>query len=121
MWWGNVKMGPPDVILGISEAYKRDTDPKKVNLGVGAYRDDNGKPFVLDCVKQVSVSIVIIIVFIPVCYYCFTKLMAEYFSVVLLPSTQRESPHSKFGPVVRILGGKFMVSLVMTTIDCYIS
>ncbi|XP_050670576.1 aspartate aminotransferase, mitochondrial [Leptidea sinapis] len=51
-WWGNVEMGPPDVILGISEAYKRDTDPKKVNLGVGAYRDDEGKPFILPSVRK---------------------------------------------------------------------
>lgn len=47
-------MGPPDVILGITEAFKRDPDPKKVNLGVGAYRDDEGKPFVLPCVKKVG-------------------------------------------------------------------
>ena len=39
-WFANVEMGPPDAILGITEAYKRDTNPKKVNLGVGAYRDD---------------------------------------------------------------------------------
>ncbi|CAK1544209.1 unnamed protein product [Leptosia nina] len=51
-WWGNVEMGPPDVILGITEAYKRDTNPKKVNLGVGAYRDDNGNPFVLPSVRK---------------------------------------------------------------------
>ncbi|XP_075992648.1 glutamate oxaloacetate transaminase 2 [Anticarsia gemmatalis] len=51
-WWSNVEMGPPDVILGISEAFKRDTDPKKVNLGVGAYRDDEGKPFVLPSVRK---------------------------------------------------------------------
>lgn len=51
-WWSNVQMGPPDVILGITEAYKRDTDPKKVNLGVGAYRDDEGKPFVLPSVRK---------------------------------------------------------------------
>lgn len=44
-------MGPPDAILGIAEAFKRDTNPKKVNLGAGAYRDDNGKPFVLPSVK----------------------------------------------------------------------
>jgi len=43
-------MGPPDVILGITEAFKRDTDPKKINLGAGAYRDDNGKPYVLPSV-----------------------------------------------------------------------
>ncbi|KAL1932668.1 hypothetical protein VTP01DRAFT_8346 [Rhizomucor pusillus] len=50
--WSNVPMGPPDAILGVTEAFKRDTDPRKMNLGVGAYRDDNGKPYVLNCVKK---------------------------------------------------------------------
>lgn len=54
MWWNNVPMGAPDVILGIKEAYLKDTHPKKVNLGVGAYRDDDGKPFVLPSVRKVS-------------------------------------------------------------------
>ncbi|RWS25376.1 aspartate aminotransferase-like protein [Leptotrombidium deliense] len=45
-------MGPPDAILGVTEAYKKDTNPKKISLGVGAYRDDNGKPFVLPSVKR---------------------------------------------------------------------
>lgn len=45
-------MGPPDAILGVTEAYKRDTNPKKINLGVGAYRDDNGKPYVLPSVLE---------------------------------------------------------------------
>jgi aspartate aminotransferase len=45
-------MGPPDAILGVTEAYKKDTNPKKISLGVGAYRDDNGKPFVLPSVRQ---------------------------------------------------------------------
>lgn len=47
-------MGPPDAILGVTEAYKRDTNPKKINLGVGAYRDDNGKPYILPSVLKVS-------------------------------------------------------------------
>jgi aspartate aminotransferase len=51
-WWSNVEMGPPDAILGISEAFKRDTSPRKMNLGVGAYRDDAGKPYVLPSVRQ---------------------------------------------------------------------
>lgn len=51
-WWSSVEMGPPDPILGVSEAFKKDTNPKKINLGVGAYRDDNGKPFILPCVKD---------------------------------------------------------------------
>uniref|UniRef100_A0A8D0CUI0 Aspartate aminotransferase n=1 Tax=Sander lucioperca TaxID=283035 RepID=A0A8D0CUI0_SANLU len=50
-------MGPPDPILGVSEAYKRDTNPKKMNLGVGAYRDDQGKPFVLSCVRKAEAVI----------------------------------------------------------------
>jgi len=49
-------MGPPDAILGVTEAYKKDSNPKKINLGVGAYRDDNGKPFVLPSVKQVMIN-----------------------------------------------------------------
>jgi aspartate aminotransferase len=45
-------MAPPDPILGVTEAYKRDSNPNKINLGVGAYRTDEGKPYVLDCVRQ---------------------------------------------------------------------
>lgn len=48
-----MEMGPPDAILGVTEAFKRDTNPKKINLGVGAYRDDSGKPYVLPSVLKV--------------------------------------------------------------------
>mmetsp|Transcript_28693 Transcript_28693/g.39638 ORF Transcript_28693/g.39638 Transcript_28693/m.39638 type:complete len:425 (-) Transcript_28693:154-1428(-) len=51
-WWGHVTEAPKDPILGISEAFKACTHPDKMNLGVGAYRDDNGKPVVLDCVRE---------------------------------------------------------------------
>ena len=47
-------MGPPDAILGVTEAFKKDSNPKKINLGVGAYRGDDGKPFILESVKQVG-------------------------------------------------------------------
>ncbi|KAG2183283.1 hypothetical protein INT43_006288 [Umbelopsis isabellina] len=50
--WSAVPQGPPDAILGVSDAFKKDTDSKKMNLGVGAYRDDNGKPFVLSSVRK---------------------------------------------------------------------
>ena len=53
-WWSHVEEGPPDVIFGIVEAYNRDTHPQKVNLGIGAYRDDDGKPWVLPVVRKVS-------------------------------------------------------------------
>lgn len=50
--WANVPAGPPDPILGLTEAYKADKDPRKINVGVGAYRDDQGKPFVLNAVRK---------------------------------------------------------------------
>jgi len=46
-------MGPTDPILGITEAFKKDPAPNKVGLDAGAYRDDNGKPWVLPSVKKV--------------------------------------------------------------------
>jgi len=47
-----VELAPRDPILGVTEAFVADTNPKKVNLGVGVYNDDNGKIPVLDCVKR---------------------------------------------------------------------
>ncbi|KAK0478442.1 glutamic oxaloacetic transaminase AAT1 [Armillaria novae-zelandiae] len=50
--WSAVPAGPPDPILGVSEAFKADKDPRKINLGVGAYRDGTGKPYILTSVKK---------------------------------------------------------------------
>jgi len=50
--WSAVVAGPPDPILGVTEAFKADRDPRKINLGVGAYRDEAGKPYVLESVKK---------------------------------------------------------------------
>ncbi|KAF9056219.1 aspartate aminotransferase [Panaeolus papilionaceus] len=50
--WSNVPAGPPDPILGITEAFKADKDSRKINLGVGAYRDEQGKPYILPSVKK---------------------------------------------------------------------
>jgi aspartate aminotransferase len=56
--WSGVPQGPPDAILGITEAFKADSFPQKINLGVGAYRDDKGKPYVLPSVRAAEESIV---------------------------------------------------------------
>jgi aspartate aminotransferase, mitochondrial len=45
-----VEAGPPDAISGIAQAYKECTDIRKVNICVGAYRDSDGKPWVLPSV-----------------------------------------------------------------------
>jgi len=55
--WQNVPLAPPDSIFKLTAAYKADTYAKKVNLGVGAYRDDDNKPWVLPVVKKASLLI----------------------------------------------------------------
>ena len=47
-----VEMAPRDPILGVTEAFNADTNPNKINLGVGVYCDDTGKVPVLECVRR---------------------------------------------------------------------
>ena len=49
--WKSVQPAPPDSILGLTEEFKKDQNPQKVNLGVGVYKDDAGNTPVLRCVK----------------------------------------------------------------------
>lgn len=51
-----VPQAPEDPMFGLMAAYRRDTDSKKVDLGIGAYRDNHGKPWILPVVKQVSIE-----------------------------------------------------------------
>ena len=47
-----VPQAPPDPILGVSEAFRADTSPQRLNLGVGAYRTEELKPWVLPVVVE---------------------------------------------------------------------
>ena len=49
--FSNVQQAPPDAILGLTEQFKADTNPQKVNLGVGVYQDASGKLPLLRCVE----------------------------------------------------------------------
>lgn len=49
----SVPQAPPDTMFGLSAAYRVDKDPKKVDLGVGAYRHEDGKSWVLPSVRKV--------------------------------------------------------------------
>jgi aspartate aminotransferase len=42
---------PPDVILGIAQAFRADSSPHKVDLGIGIYKNDLGHSPVLPSVK----------------------------------------------------------------------
>ncbi|MFT3777248.1 MAG: amino acid aminotransferase [Ottowia sp.] len=46
-----VELAPRDPILGLNEQFAADTNPRKVNLGVGVYFDDDGKLPLLKCVQ----------------------------------------------------------------------
>ncbi|KAL7121691.1 hypothetical protein ABFS83_01G000300 [Erythranthe nasuta] len=48
----DITMAPPDPILGVSEAFRADTNEMKLNLGVGAYRTEDLQPYVLNVVKK---------------------------------------------------------------------
>ncbi len=48
--FATVELAPRDPILGLTEQYNADTNPHKINLGVGVYFDDQGKLPVLRCV-----------------------------------------------------------------------
>jgi aspartate aminotransferase len=47
----------PDPILGLMAAFRADTNPRKVDLGVGVYRDDRGDTPVLRAVRQAEEAV----------------------------------------------------------------
>lgn len=50
--FAHIQQAPPDPIIGLTEAFNNDTNPAKVNLGVGVYQDANGKVPVLKVVRE---------------------------------------------------------------------
>jgi len=47
-----LEMAPADAILGLTEAFKKDPNPNKINLGVGVYKDENNQTPILKSVKK---------------------------------------------------------------------
>jgi len=48
----SIQPAPPDPILGLTDAFKADSTPEKVNLGVGVYKDEELNTPVLRSVKE---------------------------------------------------------------------
>merc|ERR1719409_1182514 len=48
---------PADSILKLAGMFKEDKFPKKVNLGIGAYRTEEGKPWPLPSVLQAQMTV----------------------------------------------------------------
>ena len=54
-----VQVAPPDPILGLTELFKADPNPDKINLSVGVYQDAHGKTPVLETVKEAEKRILV--------------------------------------------------------------
>jgi len=52
----NVVAAPEDPLFGLMKACREDPSEKKVDLGIGAYRDNNAKPWILPVVKKVLLT-----------------------------------------------------------------
>ncbi|GJL83007.1 MAG: aspartate aminotransferase [marine bacterium B5-7] len=50
----NLEMAPADPILGLTDSFRKDPDPDKINLGVGVYKDDAGVTPIMRSVKKVE-------------------------------------------------------------------
>ena len=48
---------PPDPILGLMAAFRADNDPRKVDLGVGVYRNDQGDTPILQAVRKAEQAV----------------------------------------------------------------
>lgn len=53
----DIPAAPPIEVFKLSRDCKADNDPKKIDLGVGAYRTDEGKPWVLPVVKKAEAKL----------------------------------------------------------------
>jgi aspartate aminotransferase/aromatic-amino-acid transaminase len=53
----HLEIAPPDPILGLEEAFKRDANPAKINLAAGVYRDETGNTPVFRAVKRAEADI----------------------------------------------------------------
>jgi aspartate aminotransferase len=78
----------------VSEAFKADTNPNKINLGVGAYRDDQGKPYVLSCIRKAEQRIAA------------KNLDKEYLGITGLPDFTAAAARLAYGDQCALLASK---------------
>ena len=51
MFFERIEAAPADPILGLTDAFRNDPNPEKINLGVGVYQNEEGQTAILKCVK----------------------------------------------------------------------
>jgi len=97
--FADVPKAPEDPILGVSVAYNACKDPKKLNLGVGAYRTEQGKPYILDIVKKVEEDLVR------------ATLDKEYLPIDGLPAFRARTSELLFGPDSAVIQEKRVATI----------
>ncbi len=55
--FNSVEQAPPIEVFKLTRDFQSDTHPQKVSLGVGAYRTDEGKPWILPVVKKAETQL----------------------------------------------------------------
>jgi len=56
--FAKVETAPPDAILNLATRFKEDSFAQKCNLGIGAYRTAEGKPWILPSVKAAEEAVI---------------------------------------------------------------
>jgi len=55
--FSEITSDPPIEVFALNKQFADDTHPNKVNLGIGSYKDGNGKPWVLPVVRTVEMQL----------------------------------------------------------------
>ena len=55
--FSDVPLCPPDAVFGVLDNFNNDSDTNKVNLSIGAYRTDEGEPWVLPIVRATELAL----------------------------------------------------------------
>jgi len=92
-WFSDVSLVPPIEVFDLVKRFNEDSDANKVNLTIGAYRDDNGKPVVLPVVRNVENQIA-----------SDTTLNHEYLPVLGLPDYTKEASTLLLGADSPVIG-----------------
>lgn len=51
-WFSHLQPTPPDPILAATIGFLKDKNPNKINLGGGAYRTNEGRPYIFQAIRE---------------------------------------------------------------------
>src|SRR5438552_1340001 len=88
----------PDAILGLTDAFKHDPNPRKINLSVGVYKDEQGNTPILACVKEAERRLLA------------TEKSKGYLSIEGHPEYASRVQELLFGPGHEVLAKKWAVT-----------